>query len=183
MTWPTSGEPSTGPTGPAGPPAASRRSRRRHTPASHAANAVILAAFTLGCVIASIAIFHDWRGSVATQDNGVRVAAVVVAADEVHHSTRSGSYLTTDLTVQYPTPVAGRTQGLVVAPQDEPQDGVGTTVAVVVDRSDPSHVELQGVAGRQAVSSPCSSASPQCSPCSRPGPPTPTIAGRQGPLC
>ena len=121
--------------------------RRRHTPASHVANTVILAAFALGCGVASIAIFHDWRQSVATQDNGIRVTAVVVSAEEVHHSTRSGSYRTTNLTVQYPTPVDGRTQGLVVAPQDEPQDGVGTTVVVVVDRSDPGHVELQGVAG------------------------------------
>lgn len=90
--------------------------------------------------------FHDWRQSVATQNNGIRLQAAVVATQEVSHSTRSSTYKTTNLTVQYPEPVESHTQGVIVARSDEPQLGVTTIVAAVVDRSDPTHVELQGIA-------------------------------------
>lgn len=121
--------------------------RRRHTPASHITTAVIFGLFALGCAIASVVGFHDWRQSVATQNNGIRLQAAVVATQEVSHSTRSSTYKTTNLTVQYPEPVESHTQGVIVARSDEPQLGVTTIVAAVVDRSDPTHVELQGIAG------------------------------------
>ncbi len=140
------------PTAAPGAAAKSRRnptggsSRRRHTPASHITTAVIFGVFALCCAIGSVAVFHDWRQSVATQNDGIRLQAAVVATREVTHSTRSGTYRTTNLTVQYPQPVQGYTQGVIVAPSDEPQLVSGSTVAVAVDRSDPTHVELQGVA-------------------------------------
>lgn len=77
--------------------------RRRHTPASHITTAVIFGLFALGCAIASVVSLHDWRQSVATQNNGTRLQAAVVATSEVSHSTRSGTYNTTNLTVQYPS--------------------------------------------------------------------------------
>jgi hypothetical protein len=117
---------------------------RRHTPHSNRFAFVVLAVLMVIFSITTVVGFVNWHRSQSVQHHGLQVNGIVTQVQKISHSTRGGSYQTYNISVGLLSPVLGHSTATVHTPDKSPPALVGETVAVRLDRSDPSYAEIPG---------------------------------------
>ena len=117
---------------------------RRHTSHSNRFAFVVLAVLVVIFSITTVVGFVNWHRSQSVQHHGLQANGIVTQVQKISHSTRGGSYKTYNLSVVLLPPVLGHSKATVHTPDKSPPALVGQTVAVRLDRSDPTYAELPG---------------------------------------